>query len=64
VVDPDAGERPVTEDLVPIDGRSPDAVAERVRELGDAGAQEVVLVLSPITERSIRAMGDALAPPG
>ena len=64
VLDPDAGERPVTDDLVPIDGRSHDAVAERVRELGDAGAQEVVLVLSPITERSIRAMGDALAPPG
>jgi probable F420-dependent oxidoreductase len=61
VVDPNAGERPVTEDLLPIDGRSPDAVAERVRELGDAGAQEVVLVLSPITERAIRAMGEALA---
>jgi probable F420-dependent oxidoreductase len=60
VVDPDAGERPVTGDLVPIDGRTPDAVADRVRALADAGAEEVILVLSPITERSIRAMGDVL----
>ena len=61
IVDPDAGERPVTDDLVPIDGGSPDLVAERLRALADAGAEEIILVLSPITERSIRAMGEALA---
>ena len=61
VVDPDAGERAVTDHVAPIDGRSPGGVAERVRELADAGAEEVILVLSPITERSIRAMGEALA---
>jgi probable F420-dependent oxidoreductase len=60
VFDPDAGERPVTDELVPIDGTSPDAVAERLRQLADAGAEEIILVLSPITERSIRAMGEAL----
>jgi probable F420-dependent oxidoreductase len=60
VLDPRAGERPVTDDLVPIDGTSPDAVAERLRQLADAGAQEAILVLSPVTERSIRAMGDVL----
>jgi probable F420-dependent oxidoreductase len=35
-------------------------VAARVRELGEAGADEVILVAGPITERSIRALGDAL----
>jgi probable F420-dependent oxidoreductase len=61
VLDPDAGERPVTNDIVPIDGRSPDLVSERLRALADAGAQEAILVLSPITERSIRAMGDVIS---
>ncbi len=61
VLDSDAGERPVTDELVPIDGTSPEAVAERLRQLADAGAEEIILVLSPITERSIRAMGEALA---
>jgi probable F420-dependent oxidoreductase len=60
VLNPDAGERPVTDDIVPIDGGSPDRVAGRLRELADAGAEEAVLVLSPITERSIRAMGEVL----
>jgi probable F420-dependent oxidoreductase len=35
-------------------------VAAHVRELGEAGAGEVILVAGPITERSIRALGDAL----
>ena len=61
VLDPAAGERPVTDDIVPIDGGSPERVAERLRALADAGAEEAVLVLSPITERSIRAMGEAIA---
>jgi len=61
IVDPAAGERPVTDDLVPIDGGSTDRVAERLRALADAGADEIILVLSPINERSIRAMGEALA---
>lgn len=60
VLDPDAGERPVADDIVSIDGASPDLVAERLRALADAGAEEAVLVLSPITQRSIRAMGEVL----
>jgi alkanesulfonate monooxygenase SsuD/methylene tetrahydromethanopterin reductase-like flavin-dependent oxidoreductase (luciferase family) len=35
-------------------------VAERVRELGDAGADEVIIVVSPCTERSIRRLGEQL----
>jgi probable F420-dependent oxidoreductase len=40
----------------PVDGAR---VAAHIRELGEAGAGEVILVASPITERSIRALGEA-----
>ncbi|MFM8946112.1 MAG: LLM class flavin-dependent oxidoreductase, partial [Actinomycetota bacterium] len=57
-VDADANERPKPENY-------PEAtlsdVAQRVRELGDAGADEVILVANPIDERSIRRLGQALA---
>jgi probable F420-dependent oxidoreductase len=36
-------------------------VAEHLRSLADAGADEAMLVLTPITERSIRAAGETLA---
>ena len=36
-------------------------IAARLRELGDAGADEVIVVASPVTERSIRALGDVVA---
>jgi hypothetical protein len=32
-----------------------------LRELGDAGADEVILVISPNTERSIRELADVVA---
>ncbi|MBI5104832.1 MAG: LLM class flavin-dependent oxidoreductase [Solirubrobacterales bacterium] len=60
VLDRDAGERPITGAAPPIEG-SPGAIASRIRELADAGADEVVLVASPITEASIRTLGEALA---
>jgi len=44
----------------PIEG-PPERIAARLRELGEAGADEVILVASPITERSIRALGAAVA---
>jgi alkanesulfonate monooxygenase SsuD/methylene tetrahydromethanopterin reductase-like flavin-dependent oxidoreductase (luciferase family) len=34
--------------------------AEHITELGEAGADEVIVVASPITERSIRTLGDLL----
>jgi alkanesulfonate monooxygenase SsuD/methylene tetrahydromethanopterin reductase-like flavin-dependent oxidoreductase (luciferase family) len=58
--------------LVQLDGmpveRRPDGMeaveqsrfAEHIRELGEAGADEVIVVASPITERSIRALGELL----
>ena len=56
--------------LVQLDGpveRLPEAMpaveqgrfAAHIRALGEAGADEVILVASPITERSIRALGRA-----
>jgi probable F420-dependent oxidoreductase len=55
-LDPDAGERPSLPHAPPITSN----IAGRVRELGEAGADEVILVLSPITERSIREAGEQL----
>ena len=59
VLDPGNPERKL--EVPPIDGAD---VAARVRELGEAGADEVIIVAGPITERSIRALGDALATSG
>jgi probable F420-dependent oxidoreductase len=44
----------------PIEG-PPERIAARLRELGEAGADEVILAASPITERSIRTLGEAVA---
>jgi probable F420-dependent oxidoreductase len=52
-------ERPVLPAAPPIRGR-PDTVAEHLRELADAGADEAILVVSPITESSIRHLGESL----
>ena len=59
VLDRDAGERPIDEGLVPFEGSS-DRIADGLRGLSEAGADEVILVLSPITEGSIRSMGEVL----
>ena len=49
---------PEREALVPpVDAAD---VVAHVRELGEAGADEVIVVAGPINERSVRALGDAL----
>ena len=53
VLDRSAGERQVPDGVTPLEG-STERIAQGVRELADAGADEVILVLSPNTERSIR----------
>ena len=58
VVDREAGERRI--EVPPLEG-SPGEIAAGIRALGEAGAHEVILVLSPITEDSIRALAPALA---
>jgi probable F420-dependent oxidoreductase len=60
VLDGDNPERPVKEDVPPIGG-SPERIAAAIRELGDAGADEVILVITPNTERSIRALAEVVA---
>ena len=60
MLDRGVGERTVSEGVRPLEG-SAERVAAGLRELADAGANEAILVLSPINERSIRLMGDALA---
>ena len=61
VLDGEARERLVPDNVSPIQG-SASAMAGRLRALADAGADEVILVVSPITERSIRSFGEVLAP--
>jgi hypothetical protein len=39
----------------------PQAIAKGLADLAEAGAEEVILVASPISERSIRALGDVVA---
>ena len=60
VLDRGAGERTLSQAVRPLEG-SAEQVATGLRELADAGANEAILILSPINERSIRLIGDALA---
>jgi len=53
------GERASTPEVAPLEG-SAERVAAGLRELGEAGADEVILVLDPITERSIRELGEVV----
>jgi alkanesulfonate monooxygenase SsuD/methylene tetrahydromethanopterin reductase-like flavin-dependent oxidoreductase (luciferase family) len=59
VVDREAGERPLSDDCPPVEGGAA-GVAAFLRELADAGADEAILVASPISEASIRELGAAL----
>jgi alkanesulfonate monooxygenase SsuD/methylene tetrahydromethanopterin reductase-like flavin-dependent oxidoreductase (luciferase family) len=60
VLDRSAGERPAVPGLPPVEG-PPERIADALREFAAAGADEAILVVSPITERSIRELGEALA---
>ena len=60
LLDARAPERPVEADAAPVEGPA-ERIADHLLALADAGADEAVLVVSPITERSIRALGDVLA---
>ncbi|HEV8564927.1 MAG TPA: LLM class flavin-dependent oxidoreductase, partial [Actinomycetota bacterium] len=58
-LDRTSGERPIEGNVRPLRG-GPSEVASGLREMAEAGADEVILVASPITESSIRALGAAL----
>jgi probable F420-dependent oxidoreductase len=54
------GERPATPGAPPVAG-PPERIAAHLRELAEAGAGEAILVVDPITERSIRALAEVVA---
>jgi alkanesulfonate monooxygenase SsuD/methylene tetrahydromethanopterin reductase-like flavin-dependent oxidoreductase (luciferase family) len=57
-LDPEAVRRPRSdEDVQPV---VPDALGQHLRDLERAGADEAILILRPITERSIAAIGSLL----
>ncbi len=60
VLDRTAGERPETAGVPPLEG-PPERIAAALRDLAEAGADEAILVVSPIAERSIRALGEVVA---
>ena len=59
-LDERAGERRPLPDSPPVSG-DPEVLARHLHGLAEAGADEAILVLDPITERSVRAMGQTLA---
>jgi len=60
MLDRAAGERPIPDGVAPVEG-APADIVEGLRELAEAGADEAILVLSPITERSIRSLHEVVA---
>ena len=59
-LDRSSDERPITAEAPPLEG-TPEQIAARLRELADAGADEAILVVTPINERSIRELAEVLA---
>ncbi|HEU4526612.1 MAG TPA: LLM class flavin-dependent oxidoreductase [Actinomycetota bacterium] len=60
VLDRSADERPIPEGCPPLEG-SVEAIADGLRSMAEAGADEAILVVSPITERSIRDLAETFA---
>jgi alkanesulfonate monooxygenase SsuD/methylene tetrahydromethanopterin reductase-like flavin-dependent oxidoreductase (luciferase family) len=54
-----SGERASTPEAPPVTG-SAGEIATTLRELAEAGADEIILVVNPITERSVRELGDVV----
>jgi probable F420-dependent oxidoreductase len=55
----EGGERRSEAGVTPLEG-SPEAIGAGLRDIAEAGADELIVVLDPITEASIRQMGDVL----
>ncbi len=53
-------DRPVEPGSAPLQG-SMERIASGLRDLSEAGADEAILIVSPISERSIRHLGEALS---
>jgi alkanesulfonate monooxygenase SsuD/methylene tetrahydromethanopterin reductase-like flavin-dependent oxidoreductase (luciferase family) len=59
VLDRSATERPIQEGITPLEGNV-ERIAAGLREFSDAGADELILVVTPITEASIDSLGEVL----
>jgi probable F420-dependent oxidoreductase len=59
-LDDATGERNWGEETPPVAGTT-EEIAATLRELSEAGADEIIVVADPITERSIRELGDVVA---
>ena len=60
VLDPSAGERPIDPAAPALTG-GVDAIAASMRDIAEAGADELIVVADPIDERSIRGLGDVVS---
>jgi probable F420-dependent oxidoreductase len=60
MLDPSTGERPIDPSAPAITGTL-DAIGAALREIAEAGADELIVVADPIDERSIRALGDVVS---
>jgi probable F420-dependent oxidoreductase len=60
VLDPTARERVDDEGVTPVEG-PPERITGDLRALAESGAHEAILVVDPITEESVRALGRVLA---
>ena len=59
ILDRDAGERAAPDGIAPLEG-GPERIADGLHAYAEAGADEAIVVASPITERSIRDLGETL----
>jgi alkanesulfonate monooxygenase SsuD/methylene tetrahydromethanopterin reductase-like flavin-dependent oxidoreductase (luciferase family) len=60
VLERDPSGRPIPDAFAPVEGPA-ERIAAHLEDLADAGAGEAILVVQPITERSIRELGGVLA---
>jgi probable F420-dependent oxidoreductase len=60
-LDGSSGERASTPNAAPPLTGSPDEILSALRELHDAGADEIILVVDPISEATIRRLGEVVA---
>jgi probable F420-dependent oxidoreductase len=51
--------RPIPDGIPPLEG-APERIAAGIRAFGEAGANEVILVVNPITEASVVALGEVV----
>jgi alkanesulfonate monooxygenase SsuD/methylene tetrahydromethanopterin reductase-like flavin-dependent oxidoreductase (luciferase family) len=57
--DPSSTERPLGEELPPVEGSS-DEIVRQLAAFAAAGADEIIVIANPINERSVREIGALL----